>query len=180
MRTDKLSKTNVILYACGLIPVIWCALLIAPYLGGGLVEIIRNLSVAFGNPFNISVCEDSLKTVLIFVMGYILGIGIYLSSEKNYRRREEHGSAKWGKAETIKKKYMDADKSENKILTQNTAIGIDGRKHRRNLNVLVCGGSGAGKTRFYAKPNIMQANTSFIVLDPNGKEVLGYILQAVH
>ena len=141
MRTDKLSKTNIILYACGLIPVIWCALLIAPYLSGGLVEIIRNLSVAFGNPFNISVCEDSLKTVLIFVMGYILGIGIYLSSEKNYRRREEHGSAKWGKAETIKKKYMDADKSENKILTQNTAIGIDGRKHRRNLNVLVCGGS---------------------------------------
>lgn len=169
MRTDKLSKTNIILYACGLIPVIWCALLIAPYLSGGLVEIIRNLSVAFGNPFNISVCEDSLKTVLIFVMGYILGIGIYLSSEKNYRRREEHGSAKWGKAETIKKKYMDADKSENKILTQNTAIGIDGRKHRRNLNVLVCGGSGAGKTRFYAKPNIMQANTSFIVLDPKGE-----------
>ena len=100
MRTDKLSKTNVILYACGLIPVIWCALLIAPYLGGGLVEIIRNLSVAFGNPFNISVCEDSLKTVLIFVMGYILGIGIYLSSEKNYRRREEHGSAKWGKGKS--------------------------------------------------------------------------------
>ena len=88
MRTDKLSKTNVILYTCGLIPVIWCALLIAPYLSGGLVEIIRNLSVAFGNPFNISVCEDSQKTVLIFVMGYILGIGIYLSSEKNYRRRE--------------------------------------------------------------------------------------------
>ena len=64
---------------------------------------------------------------------------------------------------------MDADKSENKILTQNTAIGIDGRKHRRNLNVLVCGGSGAGKTRFYAKPNIMQANTLFIVLDPKGE-----------
>lgn len=59
-------------------------------------------------------------------------------------------------------------------------VGLDGRKHRRNLNVLVCGGSGAGKTRFYCKPNIMQANSSFVVLDPNGKEVLGYILQAVH
>ena len=70
--------------------------------------------------------------------------------------------------------------TENKILTQNVAIGLDGRKHRRNLNVLVCGGSGAGKTRFFAKPNIMNANTSFVVLDPNGKEVLGYILQAVH
>ena len=64
---------------------------------------------------------------------------------------------------------MDREVTKNKILTQNTAIGLDGRQHRRNLNVLVCGGSGAGKTRFYAKPNIMQANTSFIVLDPKGE-----------
>lgn len=168
MRTDKLSKTNLILYACGLIPVIWFALLVAPYLGGGLVDIIKNLSSAFSNPFTISICEDSVKTVLIFAMAYILGIGIYVSNDKNYRRREEHGSAKWGKPETIRKKYMDKEDTKNKVLTQNTAIGLDGRQHRRNLNVLVCGGSGAGKTRFYAKPNIMQANTSFIVLDPKG------------
>ena len=97
-----------------------------------------------------------------------------------YRKGEEHGSAKWGNASQLSKKYADKNRYENIILTQNTRIGLDGRKHRRNLNVLVCGGSGAGKTRFYAKPNIMQANTSFVVLDPNGKEVLGYILQAVH
>ena len=169
MRVDKFSKTNLILYACGLIPVIWIALLIAPYLGGGLVDIIKNLSIAFNNPFNISICEDSLKTVLIFIAAYVLGLGIYISNDKNYRRREEHGSAKWGKPETIKKKYMDKEITKNKVLTQNTAIGLDGRQHRRNLNVLVCGGSGAGKTRFYAKPNIMQANTSFIVLDPKGE-----------
>ena len=65
--------------------------------------------------------------------------------------------------------YANKDKTENKILTQNVAIGLDGRKHRRNLNVLVCGGSGAGKTRFFAKPNIMNANTSFVVLDPKGE-----------
>ena len=169
MRTDKFSKTNLILYACGLIPVIWLGLLVAPYIDGGLVDIIKNLSVAFNNPFNISFCEDSLKTVLIFILAYALGLGIYMSNDKNYRRREEHGSAKWGKAETIKKKYMDKEVTQNKVLTQNTAIGLDGRRHRRNLNVLVCGGSGAGKTRFYAKPNIMQANTSFIVLDPKGE-----------
>ena len=169
MRTDKFSKTNLILYACGLIPVVWLGLLVAPYLDGGLVEIIKNLSVAFSNPFNISFCEDSVKTVLIFILAYALGIGIYLSNDKNYRRREEHGSAKWGKPEIIKKKYVDKEVTKNKILTQNTAIGLDGRQHRRNLNVLVCGGSGAGKTRFYAKPNIMQANTSFIVLDPKGE-----------
>lgn len=169
MRADKLSKTNVILYFCGLLPVIWCALLIAPHFKDGLVEIIRTLPIVLSEPFKIYICEDSIKTVLIFITTYVLGLCIYVSNDKNYRRREEHGSAKWGKAETITKKYTDTEKCQNKILTQNTAIGLDGRKHRRNLNVLVCGGSGAGKTRFYAKPNIMQANTSFIVLDPKGE-----------
>ena len=169
MRQDKFSKTNLILYACGIIPVVWLGLLIAPYINGGLVDIMKNLSVAFNNPFNIVICEDSLKTVLICFMAYALGLGIYISNDRNYRRREEHGSAKWGKSETIKKKYMNKETPQNKLLTQNTAIGLDGRVHRRNLNVLVCGGSGAGKTRFYAKPNIMQANTSFIILDPKGE-----------
>ncbi len=170
MRKDKLSKSNLILYACGIIPVVWVALVIAPYLNGGLVNIVENLSLAFSNPFNITICEDSLKTVLILFFSYALGLMIYISDDKNYRRREEHGSAKWGQAKTIKAKYVNTVEPEkNKVLTQNTAIGLDGRKHRRNLNVLVCGGSGAGKTRFYAKPNIMQANTSFIVLDPKGE-----------
>ena len=74
-----------------------------------------------------------------------------------------------GHGGSVNKKYANKDKTENKLLTQNVAIGLDGRKHRRNLNVLVCGGSGAGKTRFYAKPNIMNANTSFVVLDPKGE-----------
>lgn len=170
MRKDKLSKSNLILYGCGAIPVVWLALIIAPYLSSGLIGIIKNLSVAFSNPFNIQLCEDSVKTVLILILAYVLCLLIYISSDKNYRRREEHGSAKWGKAQTIKTKYIDTSEPEmNKVLTQNTAIGLDGRKHRRNLNVLVCGGSGSGKTRFYAKPNIMQANTSFIVLDPKGE-----------
>ena len=99
--------------------------------------------------------EDSVKTVLTLLLVYGIAIGVYLSTEHNYRRREEHGSAKWGTAGSVNKKYASKDKTENKLLTQNVAIGLDGRKHRRNLNVLVCGGSGAGKTRFYAKPNIM-------------------------
>ena len=114
MRTDKFSKTNLILYSCGLIPVIWFGLLVAPYIDGGLVDIIKNLSIAFSNPFNISICEDSLKTVLIVIMAYALVLGIYISNDKNYRRREEHGSAKWGKPDTIKKKYMDKEVSKNK------------------------------------------------------------------
>lgn len=180
MRQDKLSKQNIILYLCGTIPVMWLGLLIAPCLKDGLPGLVQQFGLVMQNPFQIQLCEDSVKTVLVLLLVYGIAIGIYLSTEHNYRRREEHGSAKWGTAGSVNKKYANKDNTENKLLTQNVAIGLDGRKHRRNLNVLVCGGSGAGKTRFYAKPNIMNANTSFVVLDPNGKEVLGYILQAVH
>lgn len=169
MRQDKFSKAHLILYACGIIPVVWLALLLAPYMGGGLVGLVRYGGAALDHPFHIVWCEDSLKTVLIFLLCYGLGIGVYLSTARNYRRREEHGSAKWGDPRAINRKYADKEPTANKILTQNVAIGLDGRRHRRNLNVLVVGGSGAGKTRFYAKPNIMNANTSLIVLDCKGE-----------
>ena len=172
MREDKFSRTNVILYCLGLIPTVWLGLLAAPVIGAGLPNLIRNLAVVFSNPFHIVWCEDSVKAVLVFICAYAMGIGIYLSTARNYRRREEHGSAHWGNAGQVNKKYENkAEPEKNKILTQKTKIGLDGRKHRRNLNVLVCGGSGAGKTRFYAKPNIMQANTSFVILDPKGENV---------
>lgn len=169
MREDKFSRTNLILYAVGIIPVVWLALLIAPAFGEGLPSLLENLAEIFQHPFHIEWCEDSLKTVLILLGAYGMGIGIYISTARNYRRREEHGSARWGSAKHVNRKYKDKAWEKNKILTQNTAIGLNGRKHRRNLNVLVCGGSGAGKTRFYAKPNIMNANTSFVVLDPKGE-----------
>lgn len=169
MRQDKLSKQNVILYLCGIIPVVWLGLLIAPCLKDGLPGLVQQFGSVMQNPFQIQLCEDSVKTVLTLLLVYGIAVGVYLSTEHNYRRREEHGSAKWGAAGSVNKKYANKDKTENKLLTQNVAIGLDGRKHRRNLNVLVCGGSGAGKTRFYAKPNIMNANTSFVVLDPKGE-----------
>ena len=169
MRQDKFSKAHLTLYACGIIPVVWLALLLAPYVGGGLLGLVRYGRAVLNDPLHIVLCGDSLKTVLVFLLCYGLGIGIYLSTDRNYRRREEHGSAKWGTAQAVRKKYADRKVTENKILTQNVAIGLDGRKHRRNLNILVCGGSGAGKTRFFAKPNIMNANTSFVCLDPKGE-----------
>ena len=169
VKNDKLSKQNIVLYFFGIIPVVWLGLLIAPCMDNGLVSLIQKFGTVMQNPFHIQLCEDSLKTVLILLLIYGIAIGVYLSTDRNYRRREEHGSAKWGSADSVNKKYADTKKDENKLLTQNVAIGLDGRKHRRNLNVLVCGGSGAGKTRFYAKPNIMNANTSFVVLDPKGE-----------
>jgi len=171
VRNDNDRKASLIFAVCGIVPVAWFALLIAPYVGGGLVEIVQNLSKAIEHPFSITVCEDSLKTVLIFLLAYGMGIGIYLSTRRNYRRREEHGSAKWGDAGAVNKKYRDKDLSANKLLTQNVRIGLDGKKHRRNLNILVCGGSGAGKTRFFCKPNAMQCNTSMVILDPKGEIV---------
>ena len=172
MRNDN-QKAGVILAACGILPVVWIALLTAPFVGGGLVEVIRNFPIAMRSPFSITVCEDSVKTVLIFLLAYAMGIGIYFSTRRNYRRREEHGSAKWGDAKTLNKKYADKNFSSNKLLTQTVRIGLDGKKHRRNLNVLVCGGSGAGKTRFYCKINAMQcdAETSMVILDPKGEIV---------
>lgn len=150
---------------------IWAGLLTAPLVGGGLFEIMEKFPGAISSPFDVRICEDSRKTVLIFLLIYIMSIGVYLSTQKNYRRREEHGSAKWGMAETINKKYRDKEIFQNKLLTQNVRIGLDGKKHRRNLNVLVCGGSGAGKTRFYCQPNVMQCNTSMVILDPKGEIV---------
>ena len=170
MKQDD-KQTAIILSVIGIIPVVWLALLIAPSVGGGLPEILPKLMTVFNNPFHIEFCEDSLKTVLVLLLAYGMAIGIYFSTRRNYRRREEHGSAKWGDAKAVNKKYYQAPKSENKLMTQNVSIGINAKKHRRNLNTLVCGGSGAGKTRFYCKPNLMQANTSFVILDPKGEIV---------
>ena len=179
MKQDD-KQTAIILSVIGIIPVVWLALLIAPSVGGGLPEILPKLMTVFNNPFQIELCEDSLKTVLVLLLCYGFGIGIYFSTRRNYRRREEHGSAKWGDAKAVNKKYYQAPKSENKLMTQNVSIGINAKKHRRNLNTLVCGGSGAGKTRFYCKPNLMQANTSFVILDPKGEIVrdVGKLLEA--
>lgn len=168
MKNDN-RRASLLLSACGIPPVVWIALLTAPYISGGLIGIIENLAIAINNPFQITICEDSVKTVLIFLCAYGMGIGIYLSTRRNYRKQEEHGSAKWGDTGNLNKKYRDRNLSNNKLLTQNVRIGLDGRKHRRNLNILVCGGSGAGKTRFFCKPNVMQCNTSMVILDPKGE-----------
>ena len=165
-------RAAVILSLIGIIPVVWLGLLIAPSVRGGLPEILTSLMNAMNDPFHIELCEDSVKAVLVLLLCYGMGVGIYFSTRRNYRRREEHGSAKWGSASAVNKKYAQQPKSENKLLTQNVAIGLNAKKHRRNLNTLVIGGSGAGKTRFFCKPNLMQCcRNSYFVLDPKGEIV---------
>ena len=165
----KRGNNPLVLCLFGILPVVWLGLLIAPAAHGGLPEIVTRFPAVMNDPFHIELCGDSLKTVLILLCAYGLAVGVILSSRRNYRRGEEHGSAKWGSARTVNRKYRAAAPEDNKIFTQNVRMGLDGRKHRRNLNTVVVGGSGAGKTRFYAKPNLCQANTSFTVLDPKGE-----------
>ena len=171
MNRQENNKTLIILFICAVPVIIWLALIIAGCYEQDikLFELLDRLTVAVNNPTHIVFNEYSLKAVLIFLFLYAMGIGVYFSSRENRRPGEEHGSARWGNVKSIVRRYADKNSSSNIILTQNMRLGLNAKKHRRNLNVLVVGGSGAGKTRFYAKPNLMQCNTSFIVADPKGE-----------
>ncbi len=168
MKNDN-KKLWIIVGLVGLLVPVWLAVLIAPTLGGGLPVMIPKMGDAFLHPFRFTWCDMTLPCIVVFTAIYGLILIVYHYTKPNYRRREEHGSAKWGEAKEINKKYYQAPEENNKVLTQNVSIGYNAKLHRRNFNTLVVGGSGAGKTRFYAKPNIMQANTSFVVLDPKGE-----------
>ena len=171
MNRQENQKTIYILLGILSVFVIWLALMVAGCYEEDikLFELLDRLTVAMNNPTHITLNEYSLKAVLIFLFLYAMGIGVYFSSRENRRPGEEHGSARWGNVKSVVKRYMDKDSNKNIILSQNMRLGLNAKKHRRNLNVLVVGGSGAGKTRFYAKPNLMQCNTSFIVADPKGE-----------
>ena len=134
-----------------------------------LLQILQVLTEKLDQPFSISYTPYTLRCMFTFTIAYVLGIGIYYSQKRNYRRGVEHGSAKWGDAASICKRYRDKRYTQNLILTQNFRMGLDCYQHKRNLNVLVVGGSGAGKSRAYAVVNIMQCNCSMVVTDPKGE-----------
>ena len=150
------------------IPVVWAALLLAQSLGGGLPEILGRLAEAIRHPFQIIWTEHSLLTILACTGLYITGIFIYTSEQGRTREGEEHGSAAWATPKQVNAMFC---QKENKILTRHVRLGLDTHRHRRSLNVLVIGGSGAAKTRSYVKPNILEANTNYVVTDPK-QEVL--------
>ena len=128
-------------YLVGVFLTIWFALLVAPRIDNGILQVISDWSEIISNPFKVTICANSIRVTFIFLFLYILVILLYETSKKNYRRGEEHGSEKLGNAKEINKKYMQRPIYNNKILTKNVKIGLNGKKHRRNLNVLVCGGS---------------------------------------
>ena len=169
MRKDK--QVELVFYFVGAVFIAWLSVLVAPCIHKGLFDAIIYLNEAMNSPFSFELCQDTLKCILISESIYSFSYLTYYYNRKNYRRNEEYGSAKWANNKAVNKKYTEKDYYSNKILSQNVRIGLDGRRHRRNLNTLVIGGSGAGKTRFFGKPNLMQCNTSFVVLDPKGEQL---------
>lgn len=171
MNKQENTKTIITVVILAAPIVVWLALIVADSYSPDLklFALLEKLTAALNKPTDIHFNEYSIKTVLVFLFLYVMGIGVYFSSRENRRTGEEHGSAKWGSVFETARRYGDKRKENNLILSQNMRLGLNAKKHRRNLNVLVVGGSGAGKTRFYAKPNIMQCNTSFIVSDPKGE-----------
>lgn len=156
---------------------VWAALLIAQSLGGGLLDLISNLTAALQSPLDIRWTEHSLMSILACSGLYIMGICLYQSTQGRTRDGEEHGSAQWASPRQVNAMFC---QKQNKILTQHVKLGLDAHKHRRSLNVLVIGGSGAAKTRSYVLPNILEANTNYVITDPK-MEVLtatgGYLKQ---
>lgn len=182
MKNQYSPEKAAILLAAFSIPIIWFAILAAQCCGEDVkaIQFLANLSEVLKTPYHIVLTPYTGKSILLCLCCYGLGISAYYSSTGNKRTGEEYGSAKWGSPAELNRKYKDVKNPENNaILTRNIQIGLDGRKHRRNLNILVVGGSGSGKTRFFVKPNIMQCNCSYIIADPKGEllRALGGMLE---
>jgi len=157
------------------VPVVWAALLLAQSLGGGLPEILGNLTAALENPFNLRWTEHSLTSILTCSALYAAALCYASANQGRTRDGAEHGSAAWGTPRQVNAMFA---QKQNKLLTQNVRLGLDTHKHRRSLNVLVIGGSGAGKSRSFVKPNILEANTNYVITDPKSEVLLatgGYL-----
>ena len=157
------------------IPVVWAALLLAQSLGGGLSSILTSLTAALDDPFAIRWTDHSLVCILICSALYAAALCYMSANQGRTREGAEHGSATWGSPQQVNAMFA---QKENKLLTRNVRLGLDTHKHRRSLNVLVIGGSGAGKSRSYVKPNILEANTNYVITDPKSEVLLatgGYL-----
>lgn len=169
------KSNDTLFYLIGIIPVVWLALLLAQSLGGGLPELMRNLTSALEQPTNIIWTDKSLPTILICLAAYGMAVLLYRTNQGRTRDGEEHGSAAWATPASVNAQFAQKDSIP---LTQHVRLGLDTHKHRRSLNVLVIGGSGAAKTRSFVLPNILTANTNYVITDPKSEVLLatgGYL-----
>ena len=169
------KSNDTLFYLIGIVPVVWLALLLAQSLGGGLPELLRNLTSALEQPTNIVWTDKSLPTILICLAAYGMAVLLYRTNQGRTRDGEEHGSAAWATPASVNAQFAQKDSIP---LTQHVRLGLDTHKHRRSLNVLVIGGSGAAKTRSFVLPNILTANTNYVITDPKSEVLLatgGYL-----
>lgn len=158
-------------WAAFVIPIVWLAVLMAGCYAPGMTifDLVAQFSEVTQTPFSLHWTPYTMKFIGIFLLLYGGAILFYYTGQKNTRPGEEHGSASWGSVRELDKKYRDKDAGKNVILTQHLQMNMNGKLHRRNLLQIIVGGSGSGKTRFLAKPNLMLANASFICTDPKGE-----------
>lgn len=165
------QNQNPLLWLLPVPMVLWLAALLATEYKAGMTvsTLMGRFSWLMEHPFSVRWTPHTPKFILWALAAYGFAVALYLSTRENRRPGEEHGSAKWGSAKRLNAKYRDKDPRNNTILTQNVRMSLNGKMHRRNLLQIVIGGSGAGKTRFFVKPNLMEANCSFLVTDPKGE-----------
>lgn len=170
-RKKKSFRSAAPVWAAFTLPIVWLAVLMASCYEPGMTifTLMDAFSAATKNPFSLHWTPYTMKFIGIFLLLYGGAILFYYTGQKNTRPGEEHGSASWGSVRELDKKYRDKDAGKNVILTQHLQMSMNGKLHRRNLLQIIVGGSGSGKTRFLAKPNLMLANASFIVTDPKGE-----------
>ena len=175
-----MKKIHPIVWAILCLPVVYFAMVTASvYIPGeNIFALLERFSTMVRRPDLLRWTAYTPRFLLVFLLLYGGGVLLYYADHENRRPGEEYGSAKWGNARELNKQYADRD-GKNVILTKRVSIGLDGYKHRRNLNILVVGGSGSGKTRFFCKPGIMSVNCSYLIIDPKGEMLrsTGYLLK---
>ena len=175
-----MKKINPVVWAVLAVPVIYMAMVLACSYEAGtdLFALMERFGLLLGRPDLLRWTAYTPRCILGALVCYGLAVTLYYSDHENRRPGEEYGSAKWGSARELNKQYADPN-GKNVILTKHVSIGLDGYKHQRNLNILVVGGSGSGKTRFFCKPGIMSVNCSYLIVDPKGEMLrsTGYLLK---
>ena len=175
-----MKKMHPIAWVILCLPVAYFAMVFASgYIPGeNIFALLERISTMVRRPDLLRWTAYTPRFLLVFLLLYGGGVLLYYADHENRRPGEEYGSAKWGNARELNKRYADQN-GKNVILTKRVSIGLDGYKHRRNLNILVVGGSGSGKTRFFCKPGIMSVNCSYLIVDPKGEMLrsTGYLLK---
>lgn len=175
-----MKKINPVVWAVLAVPVIYMAMVLARSYEAGtdLFALMECFGLLLGRPDLLRWTAYTPRCILGALVCYGLAVSLYYSDHENRRPGEEYGSAKWGSARELNKQYADPN-GKNVVLTKHVSIGLDGYKHQRNLNILVVGGSGSGKTRFFCKPGIMSVNCSYLIVDPKGEMLrsTGYLLK---